>query len=149
MADIPPPRPWLGQVFWALALGFLVFSLLGQFVGGASETISYTRFRDLLAEGRIASVVVAGEQIRGVFKDKQADGSTGFVTQRVPPDLAEILAARGVEVSATPASTGLGTVLGWVLPPLLFVGIWLGASRLMGGKGGGMLGGDRCQGQFR
>ena len=141
MAPKQPPKPWLIQVFWVLALGFLVFSLVGQTGGGAAETISYTRFRQLLADGQVLKVVVSGEQIRGDFKDKQPDGSTGFITQRVPPDLAEMLAARGVEVSAAPSSSGFGTLLGWVLPPLLFVGIWLGASRLMGGKGGGMLGG--------
>ena len=36
----------------------------------------------------------------------------------------------------------LGTLLSWMLPPLLFVGIWMFASRaMMGGRGGGFGGG--------
>ncbi len=131
----------LVQIAWAVALAFLVASYLGQ-VGGTSEVISYSRFQTLLDEGKIAKVVVAGEQLRGDFKDKQADGATSFITQRVAPDLAGELARRGVEFSATPASGAFSTLLSWILPPLLFVGIWLGASRLMNkGGGGGMFGG--------
>ncbi len=142
MAEVPKRKPWLTQVAWALALGFLAFNLVGQFASDTGETVSYTRFRELLAEGRVAKVVVSGEQIRGDFKEKQPDGSTSFTTQRVAPDVADLLAAKGVEVTAVPSVSGVGTVLGWILPPLMFVGIWFGASRLMAGKsGGGMFGG--------
>ncbi len=134
----------LQQILWSIALAFLVVSVVGQWGGGATEVIPYSRYRQLLDAGQIAKVVVSGDQLRGDFKEKQPDGNTAFVTQRVPPDVAEALSAKGVEFSATPGSGTLGTVIGWILPPLLFVGIWIGASRLMsGGKGGagGMFGG--------
>jgi cell division protease FtsH len=66
----------------------------------------------------------------------------------VPVDLAAVLAQKGVEFSASPVS-GLSTVLGWVLPPLLFVGVWLAASRFMGGGRGGLGGGLLSVGRSR
>ena len=130
----------LTQIAWALALSLLVASLFGQY--GGSEPISYSRFQELLEARKIAKVVVSGEQIRGDYKEKQPDGAIAFTTQRVPPDLAGDLARHGVEFSGAPGSGVFGTILGWVLPPLLFVGVWLAASRFMGGgKGGGLFGG--------
>ena len=65
---------------------------------------------------------------------------------QVPPDLASQLAKHNVEYSGSAADSGaLGTLLSWILPPLLFVGIWMFASRaMMGGRaaavsGGGLL----------
>ncbi|MCX7384866.1 MAG: ATP-dependent zinc metalloprotease FtsH [Alphaproteobacteria bacterium] len=127
------------QISWAIALGFLVLSLLGQY--GGSEPIPYSRFLQLLESGQIAKAVVSGEQIKGDFKEKQANGATSFVTNAVPKDIAADLAAKGVEFNGTPPTGGFATLLGWILPPLLFVAIWIAASRLMGGgKGGGMFG---------
>ncbi len=127
------------QIAWAIALSFLVLSLVGQY--GGSEPISYTSYQQLLASGQIAKAVVAGDQIRGDFKEKQPNGATTFVTQIVPKDVAADLAAKGVDVTGAPATSGFSTLLGWVVPPLLFVGVWIAASRLMGGAAGGRGGG--------
>lgn len=147
MSGRKPDRPGLGklpliQIAWAVATAFLVGSMFFQ-SGGGTDQVSFSRYQALLEEGKVAKVVIAGDVLRGEYKEKQADGATGFVTQRVPSDVAAELTKRGVEFSAAPATGTLMTMLGWILPPLLFVGIWLGASRLMsgGGGGGGMFGG--------
>ena len=67
----------LMQISWAIALGFLVLSLVGQY--GGSEPIPYSRFQQLLESGQIAKAVVSGDQIRGDFKEKQPNGATSFV----------------------------------------------------------------------
>jgi cell division protease FtsH len=131
----------LVQIAWAIAFALFAASLLGQFGTGTSEAIPYSRFESLQADGRIAKVVVAGDTLRGEYKEKQDSGATAFTTQRVPSDLAEALAKKGVEFSAAPSAGGLATLLGWVLPPLLFVGIWIAASRFLGGGAGGLGGG--------
>ena len=81
--------------------------------------------------------------IRGTLTEKMADGRDTFSTVQVPADLAGKLAQHGVEFSGAASDSGaLGTLLSWVLPPLLFVGIWMFASRaMMGGRGGGGFGG--------
>ena len=65
---------------------------------------------------------------------------TAFRTNRVPAELASELARHGIEFAATPSGNAFGALLSWIVPPLLFVGIWLIVSRAMGGGlGGGML----------
>jgi cell division protease FtsH len=136
-------KNYLPGVWWlAIMLGLLGFSLLGQFYAVPNPAIPYSQFQKLLTEGKVARVVVAGDAIRGEYKEKQADGATGFTTRTVPADLAAELAKQGVEFTGEPATSTLGTALGWILPPLLFVGIWMLASRgMMGGGGGGLMGG--------
>jgi cell division protease FtsH len=130
------------QIVWALGLALLAFSLFSQGAAGP-EPIAYSQFQKALDDGRIAKVTIAGEVIRGEFKEKQPDGSTGFTTERVPTDIAGELSKHGVEFSGAPTSSAFGTLLSWILPPLLFVGVWLLASRFMmggrGGLGGGLL----------
>ncbi|MBS0638545.1 MAG: ATP-dependent zinc metalloprotease FtsH [Proteobacteria bacterium] len=118
----------------------LALSLVSQFTPTPFQSIPYSQFQKVLAEGKIARVTVAGDVIRGEYKEKQPDGATGFTTRTVPADLAAELSKQGVEYNGEPATTAFGAALGWILPPLLFVGIWMLASRNMGG-GGGLMGG--------
>src|SRR5689334_11626620 len=73
-----------------------------------------------------------------------ASGRSNFTTVQVPPDLASQLAKHNVQFTGAATDGGaVGSLLSWVLPPLLFVGIWMFASRMMmggrGGFGGGLL----------
>jgi cell division protease FtsH len=128
------------QIVWALGLAVLAFSLFNQGAAGP-EPIPYSQFQTALDQGRVAKVTVAGDVIRGEYKEKQPDGSTAFTTERVPTDIAGDLSKHGVEYSGAPTSSAFGTLLGWILPPLLFVGVWIAASRFMGGGRGGFGGG--------
>jgi len=132
-----------GAGWWLVMVGLLALSLVSQFVASPTESIPYSQFQKLLAEGKIARVTVAGDVIRGTYKEKQPNGETGFSTHTVPSDLATDLAKQGVEFTGESSTSAFGTALGWIVPPLLFVGIWMLFSRGMmgGGGGGGMLGG--------
>ena len=132
------------QLLWLLAIVTMVGISLTQLGTIPAEQFSYSRFLQLLDEGKIARVTVAGDTIRGELKEKLPDGASSFVTQRVPPDIAAALSAHGVEYSGAPGMGAFGQVLSWIMPPLLFVGVWIAASRMMSGGrggGGGMLGG--------
>ncbi|WP_035659616.1 FtsH/Yme1/Tma family ATP-dependent metallopeptidase, partial [Bradyrhizobium sp. STM 3809] len=89
------------------------------------ETIPYSQFEQLVAQGKIAEASVSPDTIQGKFKDKQADGKTGFVTARVDPPLAEKLAAKGVTVTGVPSGGVIQTLLSWVVPALMFYLIWV------------------------
>ncbi|MGE0420170.1 MAG: ATP-dependent metallopeptidase FtsH/Yme1/Tma family protein, partial [Acetobacteraceae bacterium] len=116
-------------------------SLLSGTGGGGSESIPYSQFQQYLSEGKIKQVTISGDVIRGTFTEKQADGRTGFTTVQVPPNLADELQKKGVEYSAVSNGGAFATLLSWIIPPLLFVGVWLFASRAMMGGRGGMSGG--------
>ncbi|TYB81141.1 ATP-dependent zinc metalloprotease FtsH [Maritimibacter fusiformis] len=104
------------------------------------ETIPYSQFETYLENGAIAEVVIGSSTISGTFTTPQ-EGKTGFLTTPVPPDLAERLSETGVTFSGKVENTWFTTLLSWVLPALLFVGIWLFLIRRMGGgqSMGGMM----------
>jgi len=132
----------LGQLAWIGMMLLLAFSLFGQ-LGTGVQPIPYSKFMQYLDQGKVARVTITGDTIHGDLKEKPSDGPQSFVTQRVPGELASTLEKRGVEFSASPGAGPLGTLLSWILPPLLFVGVWMLASRYMlggrGGLGGGLL----------
>src|SRR5208282_4697890 len=65
-----------------------------------------------------------------------------FVTTRVPPDIAGELQQYGVKFSGSVQSTLLTSILSWLLPTLLFFGVWFFVIRRMAnqqGLGGGFM----------
>lgn len=112
-----------------LNLGYILVTLaaiiLFQIWLGAQETtrISYSTFRDLLANDQIANVVVSETRVRGEYKIP-SDGKRYFVTNRVGGDIAELLQESGVDYSGATDSNWLSDLLSWIVPMLIFVGIW-------------------------
>ena len=144
---MPAPKLNSSSSIWLIVAGLVVIAALGLFSngggGGGSDVIPYSRFQQLLDANKVKQVTVSGSVLHGTLTDAMPDGKTSFTTVQVPPDLATQLAQHKVEFSGTVSDSGpLGTLLSWVLPPLLFVGIWMFASRaMMGGRGGGFGGG--------
>lgn len=133
---IPPQK----TIFWYfVALIITLFALQYFQVGGRqSKTLSYSTFETYLHDGRISSVKISDTAIRGQFKKPLSDGTKDFVVQRVPPDLAKQFAKYGVSVSGESNSNVLFTILSWIVPMLVFFGLWMLFFR---GLGGGGLGG--------
>jgi cell division protease FtsH len=146
---VPAPKPNFSSSIWLIIAGLLVITALGLFSnggsGGGADVIPYSQFQQYLDANKVKQVTVSGNVIRGTLTEKMPDGKTEFTTVQVPPNLASQLAQHNVEFSGTTTDSGtLGTLLSWILPPLLFVGIWMFASRMMmggGGRGGGFGGG--------
>ncbi|HLY91106.1 MAG TPA: ATP-dependent zinc metalloprotease FtsH [Acetobacteraceae bacterium] len=145
---MPAPKQNLSSSIWLIVAGLIVIAALGLFSngggnGGGSDVIPYSQFQDYLTANKVKEVTVSGNTIRGSLTEKMPDGRTEFTTVQVPPDLAAQLAQHHVQYSASTTDSGaLGTLLSWILPPLLFVGIWMFASRaMMGGGGRGGMGG--------
>ena len=139
----PPKKQSFSFPLWPLLVGLVVMSLVSMFSNVAGvEPIPYSQFQRYLSEGKIAKVTITGDTIRGELTEKLPSGQSAFSTVKVEGDLANELSKHGVEYSAMPTDTALGRLLSWVLPPLLFVGVWVFASRMMGGGGlGGGIGG--------
>ncbi|HEX3400266.1 MAG TPA: ATP-dependent zinc metalloprotease FtsH [Acetobacteraceae bacterium] len=143
---MPTPKPNFSSSIWLVVAGLLVITVLGLFSNGGTggpAVIPYSQFQQYLDANKVKQVTVSGSVLHGTLTDAMPDGKTSFTTVQVPPDLATQLAQHKVEFSGTVSDSGpLGTLLSWVLPPLLFVGIWMFASRaMMGGRGGGFGGG--------
>jgi cell division protease FtsH len=112
---------------------FLLQDLWIRFQSVAS--IPYSEFQQLLAEKKVDDLVVGADDIQGTLKEPK-DGKKRFVTTRVPSDLAEKLNKAGVSYSARKESALLPTILSWVVPVLLFFGVWMLIMRRMAGSMG-------------
>jgi cell division protease FtsH len=102
----------------------------------AVERVPYSTFEERLEAGVVDEITVGSNEIRGTYTSAQ-DGKTGFVTQRVPPDLMERLEGTGVTVTGAIEETWLTNLLSWVLPVLLFFGLWWFVFRRMIERQGG------------
>jgi cell division protease FtsH len=102
--------------------------------------IPYSRFQTLLSEDKIAEVEISSDYIRGTLKKAEPDGLKDFITTRVAPDLAKSLDKHGVTYSGVVENHLIRDLLSWILPAIIFVGIWMFAIRRMGQGGlGGMM----------
>jgi len=118
----------------ALAGILLLQSLIASFAG--TKPIAYSEFQQLLRDDKVAEVAVSDRFISGVLKDKLPSGETRFTTTRVDEDFAEQLGKHGVKVTGQIESTFLRDLLSWVVPVLLFGGVWFFVIRKMAGSGG-------------
>jgi len=122
------------------------------------ENLSYDEFKTLLGAGKLEDVSLTGTTITGALKpdgleeflpqekleelERFGDGEHRFVTVRIDdPNLVPDLEAADVRFAGTIESRWLSTLLSWVLPAVIFVGVWMFLMKRMGGMGGasGML----------
>lgn len=106
----------------------IAFALLLMFQSwwttvSVTEHIPYSRFKELVHGGKVAEVEILPEQIYGRYREEGGKFSH-FVTNRVEKDLADELAAAGVDFDGTVQNTFLTTVLSWVVPVLLIFALW-------------------------
>ncbi len=123
---------------WYLALALFGIILLHDVWSTYQqvEVIPYSRFETLLKEGQIEEVRVLHNRLEGKFKSTIDDGRRYFVTNRVEPELAQILTQQGVQFTGVVESTFLRDLLSWVVPVLFFFGIWMFVFRKVAEKQG-------------
>ena len=102
-----------------------------------TEVLPYSEFEKLLAEGRIAEVAVGEKFITGKLKSPEGR-KTVVVANRVEPGIAERLSKYGVPYSQVQESTLLRDILSWVVPALVFFGIWYFLAQRMASQQGGL-----------
>jgi cell division protease FtsH len=122
----------IGYLLLALCVAFLVNSLITI---PREIKIDYSEFKDLLAEDRIKEVTIEKEQITGMalMVGDKGEEEKAFVTIRVEdPQLVTELRQHGVTFSGKRENTLLNSLIAWVLPLLLFVGIWVFLMRRVG-----------------
>ena len=136
-----PPRSRLfGNIFLILGAVFLIVNFILPFIVGPQiPGVPYSLFIHQVQEGEVARVQVGQNQIR--FQLKTGDEQAGSVFSTTPIfdlGLPKLLEDKGVEFAAAPPPKNgwVTSLLGWVIPPLIFVGIWQFFVRRGGGAGG-------------
>jgi cell division protease FtsH len=104
------------------------------------EALPYSQFQQLLQDGKVDRVAVSDRYIQGTLKEPLPNGKKQFVTTRVDSQLAGDLQKSGVTYSGEVESTLLTDLLSWVVPAVVFFGLWTFLSRRMSqGLGGGLM----------
>ena len=139
---------------WYFAFTLLIVLALQVLIKpGNSETLTYSEFKTLLKAGKVDNLIINDNVISGVIK---SDGLEGLLTKETVADLQKMgqgdhrfdtvrvtdpvlvpdLETAKVRFSGQFDSHWFSAILSWVLPALVFVGIWSYAMKRMGGAGG-------------
>ena len=120
------------------------------------ENLSYSEFKSLVAKDKVSDLVIgkqvitgtlAANGLQGLLPKQKLDelkrygaGVHRFVTARVDdPGLVAELEAAHVTFTGSVENTWLTALLSWVIPALVFVGLWAFLMRRMGNAQGGLL----------
>ncbi|MDJ0969419.1 MAG: ATP-dependent zinc metalloprotease FtsH [Kiloniellales bacterium] len=124
--------------FWYFVIAFMAVVLLQHWLADLQqvETVPYSKFQDLLREGKVAEISIAEDHIRGRLHSPLPDGRDQIYTVRVDSDLARDLEGTGVTFTGVVKNTFLATLLSWTIPVLIFVVAWLYIFRRMAEKQG-------------
>ena len=122
-----------------LILFFVINSIFSE--QNVSPWISYDQFYSYLNKDLIEEAKVSEDKIVGTYK-QEMNGSKNFSTMRVDKELATDLLDHGVKVTGTSSDSSIGAVFSWIIPTLIFFGIWmfiLNRLTSKGGLGGGFM----------
>ncbi|MCU0518491.1 MAG: ATP-dependent zinc metalloprotease FtsH4 [Oscillatoria sp. Prado101] len=128
--DKPQPsrNRLIGNILFLAGLLFLLANLfLPQLFAPPIPRVPYSLFIDQIEDGKIARVFVAQNEIRYQLKPEGDQSAQVLSTTPIfDMELPKRLEAKGVEFAAAPPpkNTWFTSLLGWVLPPLIFVAIF-------------------------
>ena len=145
-----------------IAYFLIAFALLllfeSYYLGRNVLTVGYSDFKVLLHEGMVKDLTISTDAIAGKLQEgaierlvalsgeqdekavKRMKEMKTFTTVRMDDaDLIKELGAQGVRYSVRPQSTWFMNLLSWVLPVLLFFGLWVFLFRRMGQAGEGLM----------
>ncbi|MCE3247958.1 MAG: Cell division protein FtsH [Geminicoccaceae bacterium] len=128
---------------WYVVIAVLAILIVQAIFQQARETepLPYSQFRAYLEQGKVDELVITESRIVGTLKEAAEGEPDRFVTTRVEPEFAQELEKYGVEFRGGSDENFFTTLLSWVLPALIFFGIWIFLLRRMsmGGMGAGGL----------
>lgn len=122
------------SIAYAVLTLLLLLSLQNYFANQV-ESLPYSQFREWVKSGQVIECTFSGEFIHG---RANVDGrEISFRTASIDdPELIGLLEEHQVEFTRQPSNNWFTQLLSWVLPALIFVGIWLFIIRRMSGGGG-------------
>ena len=129
-------RKKINWVFLILSAVLLLSTFVPPSFGQAQTQTPYSTFISQVKDHQVVSASVGEKVIRYQLEE----GGEVYATNPVfDLNLPTVLQENGVEFAATPpdGNQWINNLLGWVIPPLIFVGIWgIFLRRSQGGQGG-------------
>lgn len=139
-----PPSRRIGNILLLIGGALLLVNILfPQLFAPSIPRMPYSIFIEQVQDGQVSRVSLGENEIRYQLKS-EVENQQGEIFRTTPIfdlELPKKLEQNNVEFAAEPpAKNGwLGNILGWVIPPLIFVGIWqFFISRSAGGPTGAL-----------
>jgi cell division protease FtsH len=125
--------------YWIVAflVMFAVQTLIAAYA--AVQPIPYSEFQERLRRGQVEEIAISDQDIRGRLRQPLPGGSRYFVTTRVEPAFAKELDAYHVRYAGRIESNWLRDLLSWIIPVLVFVGLWFWIGRRVAEGSGGLM----------
>jgi cell division protease FtsH len=125
---------------WLWIVGFLaILVVFNLFASPRSSGIDYSEFLDKVEAGQITGTLkVSATTVSGEFEE---DGKTVPFTATIPPSdqgttkLTDLLDEAGVDYTGVTPNPLSSFLIGWIIPLLLFGGLWFFLIRRMSGAG--------------
>ena len=128
---------------WYVLLGIWVVLIIQNAIFSAFsiKTISYSEFLKALNENRVTEVAITSNIIQGRMKAAGDSSEQGqpFRTIRVDPDLSDLLSGHNIQFKGEIESTFVRDLLSWIVPIIMFVGIWYFMMKRMQGQQPGFM----------
>ncbi|MGC8713685.1 MAG: ATP-dependent zinc metalloprotease FtsH [Leptodesmis sp.] len=142
---VPRSRQFGGGLLILFTLLLLLNFVIPSF-GPRPASIPYSDFIAQVQAGKVAQALITPNQIQYTLKpEATADSAQAAQAPRIYTttpvsadlDLPKILRENNVEFGAPPPNNNawIGTLLSWVVPPLIFFGIWAFLLNRQGGPG--------------
>ncbi|WP_120947812.1 ATP-dependent zinc metalloprotease FtsH [Helicobacter mehlei] len=111
-----------------------------RFLSTSTKNISYHEMKELIEKKEVDSVSIGQTLIKAT--SKEGNSKIIYVAKRVPDlSLVPLLDAQKINYSGFSESNFFTDILGWLLPVLVILGLWMFmASRMQKNMGGGIFG---------
>jgi cell division protease FtsH len=132
------PRQQINRILLAISAVLVISTFLPHSLSPAAEPVPYSTFITQVKDHQVAIATIGDQQIQYRLQS-DADGALYETMPLLDLNLPTLLQDNGVEFSATPpaGNAWLSSLLSWIIPPLIFVGIWrLFLARSQGGTQG-------------
>ncbi|RMF88403.1 MAG: ATP-dependent metallopeptidase FtsH/Yme1/Tma family protein [Nitrospinota bacterium] len=140
------------SIWYFLAVLLILIFIQHTLLVEDTQKIPYSEFKRLLREGKVDNLIITKDTIRGEIIQKQTAEKAPapppsffpfaqlpektFTTIRIEdPELVKELDARNIRYTGRHENRWLPALLGWIIPILIFFGIWSIIFRRMGPGG--------------
>ena len=147
------PKQRTFSVWYTVGAMLVLFGIQAFLLVPHPESMSYSEFKALLRAGKVSELGLYRDTIEGTFSPTGLEGvlskekieaikrsetsSPNFVTTRVEdPGLVAELEAAHVRFTGHVTNTWIATLLSWILPAVIFVGLWMVVMKRMNPQSG-------------
>jgi cell division protease FtsH len=147
------PKQRTFSVWYTVVAMVALFGIQAFLLVPHPESMSYSEFKALLRAGKVSELGLYRDTIEGTFSPTGLEGvlskekieaikqsgtsSPNFVTTRVEdPGLVPELEAAHVRFTGHVTNTWIATLLSWILPAVIFVGLWMVVMKRMNPQSG-------------